>query len=599
MITSPIKYYEQRVSALTDELGRVKSISSRLYLARFVLFLIFVAALFMSFSGDRTIIYAGLSALFLLLFIAVAIYDLKLSRKRRDIASRIKFNEEEIKSLNQEFDFRDEGAQFATFNPHLSGDFDLFGRGSLYQYLNRSVTLRGRSRFAASLVACELSRDRILSRMEAIKELSAKMNFIEDFAAVGCEIKEIGTEVENLLSWLKNEGSRERFINIMRFVMPAITLLLFILVVAGLLPLQVLSISFLLSLAAIAINTKKLNQAHSMLGRSADILDRYSRLIELIECEEFTSELLGEQKRRLATQRSSASRSIKDLKNILDRFDYRFNVYVSVVLNGLFLFDYHTFVALLKWRREHRDIVEGWFDAVTSVDSLIGFGVYANNTSGSAIYADILEGEFQITAHNMGHPLLSADVRVDNSIEILGRPAVVIITGANMAGKSTFLRTLAVNLLLGMNGAPLCAESFAFTPVKMLSSIKIQDSLMNRESYFYAELLRLSDILDSIKSHPQSMIILDEILRGTNTRDKQQGSIGLLRKVIDERGVAIIATHDLIIGKMEDEFPEVVSNYCFEVEIDGDRLSFDYKMKRGISSKLNASFLMRRMGIID
>ncbi|MFR9502789.1 MAG: hypothetical protein SNJ28_09755 [Rikenellaceae bacterium] len=599
MTSHPMDYYISRVSELSIELSRVKNITSRLHIVRLILFLIFVTVFILSFSGSYTPLYVVATILFLLLFVTVAIYDLRMRRWRREVENRIKFNEEELKTLRHDFAFRDDGVQFATLNSHLSGDFDLFGKGSLYQYLNRSVTLRGRSRFAASLVACELDRERIISRMGAIKELSAKMNFIEDFAAVGCEIKECGAEVENLLQWLKAEDSKESFINVVRFILPAATLLILLLSILGYVPLGIFSLTFIGSLIAVYFNTKKLNQAHSLLGRSAEILERYSKLISLIEMESFTSDLLGFEKRKLTTEKLSASRSIKGLKNILDRFDYRFNVYVSIVLNGILLFDYHTFMSLLKWRREHRATIENWFDAVTQIDSLIGLGVYGHNTIGGSRYADILDGEFQISARDMGHPLLSSEVRVSNSIEIKNRPSIVIITGANMAGKSTFLRTLAVNLILGMNGAPICGESFAFTPIKLFSSIKIQDSLMNRESYFYAELLRLSEILESTKSQPQSMIILDEILRGTNTRDKQQGSIGLLRKIIDQRGVAIIATHDLVIGKMEEEFPDIVSNYCFEVEIDGERLSFDYKLKNGISCKLNASFLMRQMGIID
>ncbi len=599
MISHTVDYYILRVSELSRELGLVKSITSRLYIVRLISFFAFILTFTLLFSGSYTVLYIVAAVLFLSLFVAVVIYDLRMVRRRQELENRIKFNEDELETLRHDFAFREDGVQFATLNPHLSGDFDIFGSGSLYQYLNRSVTLRGRSCFAASLVSCELDRKRIISRMEAIKELSAKMNFIEDFVSVGCEIKESGTEIENLLSWLKAEDFKELFINVVRFVLPAVTLVILVLSILGYVSFGMLSLTFFGSLFAVYFNTKKLNQAHMLLGRSADILEQYSKLISLVETDSFTSDLLSSEQRKLTAEKLSASRSIKGLKNILDRFDYRFNTYVSVVLNGLLLFDYHTFISLLKWRREHRDIIEDWFDAVTQIDSLIGLGVYGHNTLGSTTYADILEGEFQIRARGMGHPLLSSEVRVNNSIEIAGRPSIVIITGANMAGKSTFLRTLAVNLILGMNGAPICGESFVFTPIKLFSSIKIQDSLMNRESYFYAELLRLSEILESTKSQPQSMIILDEILRGTNTRDKQQGSIGLLRKIIDQQGVAIIATHDLVIGKMEDEFPDIVSNYCFEVEIDGERLSFDYKLKNGISSKLNASFLMRQMGIID
>lgn len=594
-----LEYYKVRLSALNGELDGVKSVISRLYLVRLISFLLFATMLTLSFAGEHTILYVVLTLLFLALFVAVAIYDLHMVERRRDLENRIKFNGDEIKTLHHEFGFREDGATFAELNPHLSGDFDIFGAGSLYQYLNRSVTIRGKSRFAASLVACELNRNTILERAEAVKELSNKIGFIEQFATIGSDVKESGAEITNLLKWLASGNSNELFINAIRYILPIITLSILLLSIVGFSLYSLLFGTFAVSLIALYINTKKLNKAHALLARSAKILDKYSDLINVIETEEFCSEMLTREKLKLSTDKESASYSIRTLKKILDRFDYRCNVYVSVVLNGFLLFDYHTYMSLLKWKREHQDVLEGWFDAVTQIDSLLGLGTYAHNCNDSTTYADVVEGGFKISAQDMGHPLIPSDVRVSNSIEVSGRAAVVIITGANMAGKSTFLRTLATNLILGMNGAPICGDSFSFSPIKILSSIKIQDSLMNRESYFYAELLRLSEILERINDEPQSMIILDEILRGTNTKDKQQGSIGLLRKIIESKGVAIIATHDLTVGKMEEEYPDYVSNYCFEVEIDGELLSFDYKLKRGISNKLNASLLMRRMGIID
>ncbi len=161
-----------------------------------------------------------------------------------------------------------------------------------------------------------------------------------------------------------------------------------------------------------------------------------------------------------------------------------------------------------------------------------------------------------------------------------------------------FYLPITVNLILAMNGAPVCSMDFVFTPCNIMSSIKIQDSLTNNESYFYAELLRLKDIIYHAKSNEKTFVVLDEILRGTNTKDKQLGSLGLLEKLISLNAVVIIATHDLAIAELERKYPESVVNYCFEVELTNDQLIFDYKLKQGISQKLNASFLMKKMEII-
>jgi len=237
--------------------------------------------------------------------------------------------------------------------------------------------------------------------------------------------------------------------------------------------------------------------------------------------------------------------------------------------------------------------------ALSEFESLLSFSVFAYNNQESVSYPVISDNEFTFHAIELGHPLLHPSVRICNDISFSGTPSVLIITGANMAGKSTFLRTLSVNLILAMNGAPVCAKELVFTPCDIMSSIKIQDSLLNNESYFYAELLRIKDVIDHVKVNPRTLVILDEILRGTNTRDKHLGSVGLLEKLISLNSVVMIATHDLAIGELEKTYPDIVLNHCFEVELTNDQLIFDYKLKKGVSRKLNASFLMKKMGIIS
>ncbi len=598
-MTTQERYYKERLELLEEEHKKICRKTSKLYLIRFAVFVAFISMAILTLSSEQKLPLASATILLLLAFITIAIYDQRMESLKRELQRRITFNKGEICSLNHDFSTRESGDIFTSLNPHLSADFDIFGCGSLFQYLNRSVTYGGKSRFAHSLALCNLKRETITSRAEAIEELSTKREMLEDFFEAGTSLKESGKEVSNLLEWLKLDNDKLGFIHLISIAIPTLNVLLITLATCGIIPVTTVFAAFGIWVALVFQFTKKLNIAHSLLAKSSDTFNKYSKLIDIIENEQFSSQLLNDQRARLLKSDTSASHSIKRLKSLLNRFDFRLNIIASVVLNGLTAFDLHSYIALVRWKEAHKECVEGWFDAIVEIDSLQGFAIYSYNSKGYNCHATLSSFDFAISATDMGHPLISDTVRVDNTIEISGRPAVVIITGANMAGKSTFLRTLAVNMTLAMNGAPVCAKSFSLTPVKILSSIKIQDSLMNRESYFYAELLRLSNILEEMQEEPDSLIILDEILRGTNTKDKQEGSIGLLRKIIESKGAAIIATHDLVIGKLEEEHPKFVSNHCFEVEIDGDKLSFDYKLKRGISSKLNASFLMRRMGIID
>jgi DNA mismatch repair ATPase MutS len=251
------------------------------------------------------------------------------------------------------------------------------------------------------------------------------------------------------------------------------------------------------------------------------------------------------------------------------------------------------------WKNQHKDVVVGWFEAMAEADALIGFARFACNNINEVVYPDVEDEGFCFSAKAMGHPLIKLDVRVNNDVDFYGQPKVMVVTGANMAGKSTFLRMLVVNLIMAMNGAPVCAKSFRFTPCDIMSSINIRDSLSHQASYFYSELVRIREIIDHVKMNPKTLVVLDEILRGTNTKDKQAGSVGLLEKLISMDGIVVVATHDLTIGELERKHPDIVTNHCFEVELENDHLIFDYKLKNGISQKLNASFLMRKMGVID
>ena len=199
---------------------------------------------------------------------------------------------------------------------------------------------------------------------------------------------------------------------------------------------------------------------------------------------------------------------------------------------------------------------------------------------------------------NVGHPLIPNDKRIGNDIDFKD-PSFVVLTGSNMSGKSTFLRTLGVNLVLAKMGAPVCADAFTFYPVNVFVSMRVSDSLQNSESFFFAELKRLKRIITELAENQKTFIILDEILRGTNSNDKRAGTIGLIHNLMKHKAVGIIATHDLVIGNMKNDYPDYLENKCFEVEIIDNDLHFDYKLSEGVAQNMSAAFLMTKMGIIE
>jgi len=512
---------------------------------------------------------------------------------------KLQVNKDELNFLDHRYHEHDRGDEYNYLNPHLAADFDIFGNGSLFQYLNRCSTRIGKDRFAQNLCASELNEDIIVKKQQAVMELSGKNELAQNFQAYGKFITENGSELSNLQAWLNEEDEKLRLLQISAYIFPIICFTWIALVVFGSFSVNSIIVPIILNLSIIGLNRKRIGKAHSKLGSSAKTFEKYAKLIKLIEDDDFESSFLSELKHKLTNRDKKASQSLKVLFNLLNSFDIRLNIIASFFLNSLLLFDIHIYYRLAKWKKLHQNVVALWFSTLSEFDALISYAAYAFNNQDKVVYPKISDKEFTFQAVEIGHPLLHPTVRVNNTIHFLGTPSVLIVTGANMAGKSTFLRTLSVNLMLAMNGAPVCAKSFEFTPCDIMSSIKIQDSLSNNESYFYAELLRIRDIIDHVKANPRTLVVLDEILRGTNTKDKQLGSLGLLEKLISQNSVVIVATHDLVIGELENKYPDIVTNYCFEVELTNDQLIFDYKLKKGISQKLNASFLMKKMEIIN
>jgi DNA mismatch repair ATPase MutS len=273
------------------------------------------------------------------------------------------------------------------------------------------------------------------------------------------------------------------------------------------------------------------------------------------------------------------------------------NLVAAIFIEGLLLWDIQFMIRLEKWRLNEGSCFSRWIEALAKFDVLTSLAIYAFNHK-DYVYPGIVEKPI-INAVNLGHVLIPENERVCNDFIIENKGDHIIITGANMAGKSTFLRTVATNMIIAMTGAPVCATSYRFCPMPIFSSMRTNDSLNKHESYFYAELKRLKEMLDRLRDGEKLFIILDEILKGTNSHDKQKGSYAAMEQLIRNNGTGIIATHDLALAQIEKAYPRQIKNLCFEIEIDQAKISFDYKLKDGITTKMNASLLMQQMGIIE
>ncbi len=554
-------------------------------------------ALFFPFSFLGLSWVAGVLTLGLLvLFFFLIKVNLRLDRQRKKCAVLKQLTEDELLAHDHSFLHFKNGAEFLDTNHFFSYDLDLFGDGSLYQYLNRTSTIGGAKKLASRFIKSSTNKEEIESRQQAVRELSEKREWRLQFLAEGKLFEETEALSREITGWSETEfdlRSPEITKWIIRLI-PALTLLAIIPAVLGISN-TYLVLAIFAQWLMMYFYRKRIVYYFGFFGRKSRLLSKYMLLLEQVELQDFQSAYL--QDLQQAIKHPSAGHTFRQLKKRVEEFEYRQNLLVGSVLNSFLLWDIRCVFQLWRWHREnHRSLVK-WIDVVAEVDALISLGNYADNHP-DFVYPLINNNDFILDAKELGHPLIRQEKRVCNDFGIDGWSKVMIVTGANMAGKSTFLRTLGVNLLLAQSGAPVCAQSMTVTPIDLYTNMRTTDSLLKDESYFFAELKRIKGVLDRLQNGDRIFVILDEMLKGTNSVDKLNGSKELIRKLVQYQSVSLIATHDLKLSEMQQEFPQQVFNKCFEIRIENDELVFDYKLSDGFTKTMNATFLMKKMGII-
>jgi len=353
----------------------------------------------------------------------------------------------------------------------------------------------------------------------------------------------------------------------------------------------------LLLFAAIAYQINKyVAPVHDQLSKIAEEIETLSAAIGHIENATFECDLLKKVQSNLYHQNKNVSDDITRLRKLLDKLDLRYNLVISAPLNILLLWNLQQMLDLEKWKSEQQQNIEKWFTTLGHIEALSSFGILHFNEPDWA-FPTIIPDYFFIEGKEIGHPLIAKNKRINNYIEIKHDGELMVVTGSNMAGKSTYLRSVGVNVILAMAGAPLCAKELKVSHVQIISSMRITDNLAESTSTFYAELKKLKTIIEKVNAGERVFILLDEILRGTNSLDRHTGSVALIKQLIKHHAAAIIATHDLELAKIKNDFPESIINYHFDVQVSNDELYFDYKLKPGVCKSLNASILMKKIGI--
>jgi len=507
----------------------------------------------------------------------------------------VKINRDEIRAINRDLSPFDPGNEFIDPHHDYSYDLDLFGIGSMFQFLNRTVTRQGKNQLAKLLKQSQRSSEEIRSRQEGIQELANEFGWRQNFMAQGMETEGTKDDYNESIDQAINLKS-VHFLKYLVKILPAITLLLIALSIAGIDPHGFYRLALFAQWITIGLYFKTILKFHQKFESQGKLLSRYAEMLKQIESFSFKSSYLGSLKEKLSHQGKTASSITSELQKILDQFDYSKNILVGFVLDSIFLWDIGCLVKLNKWQQNYAGVLPRWFEVIAEMDALVSLA-NCNYNHPDWVTPEVLSSEFTFNAENLGHPLIDENRCVSNSFQILGGEKIVIITGANMAGKSTFLRTVGVNLILASNGCKVCADGFNFSPIRIYTNMRTSDNLMNDESYFYAELLRLQSMLTLLRNGENLFVIIDEMLKGTNSVDKLNGSKELINQLISLNTHGIVATHDLGLTELAQVIPSI-KNQCFEVQLHNDELNFDYKLTNGVTRTMNATFLMKKMGII-
>ena len=593
------RIYQEKLDEHTQRMLRIKKQSKQLAWSRLAVFVTGITLSILTFKIDLYLF----SSILVVAIVAFAVLLKLFNRKSLAIKLQeqyIQLNKNELLALKGDYSCFDPGNEYTDRLHPYTFDLDIFGEGSIFNAINRTTTINGKKELAQQLETPLKNITLINDTQKSITELKEKLEWRQKFQAYGNLYEEHQEDISNVKEWLEEPVvfMKMKAYRIIAHIFAALTILCVLASSFGHISSTTTLYAVLIEVLILLIPLRKVNEKHRRVSKVLAVLQNYKDLLSIIEKEQFESKNINAFKNGLKSDDQAAAQSIAQLTKLIDALDNRMNAIAGILLNLFLLWDLRHMIKLEHWKMQHKEQVLSWFSILGKIDALASLACFAFNHP-SFIMPNPISNVKVLEAKNLGHPLLNDKERVDNDFEIAKKGGFVIITGPNMAGKSTFLRTAGVNLILAMAGAPVCATKFEFALVDLFSSMRTSDSLQKGESYFYAELKRLQTIVENLKENKNLFVILDEILKGTNSKDKEKGSKAFMKQMIELGGTGIIATHDLSLCEIEKDFPDHIRNQSFEVEIEGKKIHFDYLLRDGITTKMNATFLMEQMGIIN
>ncbi len=587
---NPLVFYTQEKQLFEIELTAIKKKLALLSILRLFVFAIISLSVYYFLENTKVVIPLVVFGIAVFLFLVSKHTNLKHTKKK--LLALIKINVIEINILNKNKSGLESGSEYKNEQHEYSYDIDLFGEGSFFQYLNRTATKSGKNKLATILTKNTITS--IKEKQNGLKELAQKPKWRQNFSAIA-SLVHLTIKTDSILKWLqKHQSSLPKIMAFLPTIFLVISISLFALNYIEIIAFKYLIIWFFIGAIISIIYVKKVTVLYTKATQAKDTFTQYYQLLKNIESENFTAQILINKQLEIKTESKKASEIFNVFSKNLNALDQRNNVFVAILGNAFALRDIKYTYKIEQWIEKYQHQVEKWFEVIAFFDAQNSLANYVFNHP-KHHFANINQDDFTIQAKNLGHPLLDKNKRIDNDFTIKNQD-FFIITGANMAGKSTFLRTISLSIVMSNVGLPVCAASFEYSPIKLITSMRTSDSLSDDESYFFSELKRLKFIVDEIKTE-KYFIILDEILKGTNSTDKAIGSRKFVEKLVTSNSTGIIATHDLSLCEISNELKQI-KNYYFDAEIINDELHFDYTFKDGICQNMNASFLLKKMKII-
>jgi hypothetical protein len=593
----PVDAYTAEINRLNQQLTLLKKRKDLIAWSRFALVILLAAAIYYLYS--ISLVYMGLAALLIIaVFGRLVILSANTRTAMENTSRLVSINQNEINIADGQYTDRPDGSNFAYPLHPYANDLDVFGKASLYQYFNRTTSQQGNALYADWLLQ-PAAATTVLQRQEAAKELAPQYQWRQQLQAHGTEqIITVATETR-ISNWIKEPDlfSQHLHWKLIRWIYPAIALGVLVLYAVNIIPGNVFGLAYLVFFLFSGYISKSIAPEYMQLNKIVPEIDILSKSAAHIENNSFQSSWLTRLQQHFIIDSIPSSIAIKQLKNLLDKFDFNLNFLFLLFINPFILWNLQLIFQLEKWRTNNKTTTGQWLKALGEMEAISTIAnVHFNHPQWVfPSFDEQQHGTLEATA--LGHPLIPESKSVTNDFSTHGTAQVALITGSNMAGKSTFLRSIGVNTVLALTGAPVCAKEMRLSAMRIISSMRVADKLQESTSTFYAELKKLQSIIADVNKQEKVFVLLDEILRGTNSLDRHTGSRALVKQLIKQQAVAMLATHDVELAQLQQDYPANIHNYHFDAQIANEELYFDYKLKEGICQSINASLLMKKIGI--